>query len=85
MKAKKQHVDALKQSKNNQNSSKIIKISQSFKQLTNNEKLQRINGAVNLLQQLKDTKFDENQVCVIKKKSLMNIEPIIFRLDQFNF
>lgn len=64
MKTKEQHVDALKQSKNNKNSTISNKISESFKKLTNTEKLQRINGAVNLLQHLKDLKTDENQVCV---------------------
>ncbi|XP_031636245.1 myb-binding protein 1A [Contarinia nasturtii] len=62
MKAKEQHVDALKQSKNNKNSNIGNKISESFKKLTNSEKLNRINGAVNLLQHLKEIKIDENQV-----------------------
>lgn len=82
MKAKKQHVDALKPSKNNQNSNKIIKISQSFKQLTRNEKLHRINGAINLLQQFKGTKVEENQVCVSK---IVHGTSYFFRLDQFDF
>lgn len=65
MKAKEQHVDALKQSKKlNKKSIKTKKISQSFRKLTNNEKLARINGAVSLLQHLKEIKVDENQVCV---------------------
>lgn len=65
MKAKEQHVDALKQSKNHKNSNISSKISTSFKKLTNSEKLNRINGAVCLLQHLKEIKIDENQVCVI--------------------
>lgn len=66
MKATEQHVDALKQSKkNNKKSIARARISQSFKKLTNNEKLNRINGAVNLLQHLKEIKVDENQVCII--------------------
>lgn len=64
MKAKEQHVDALQQSKNNKKSKSTQKISLSFKKLTNGEKLNRINGAVNLLQKLKEIKSDENQVCV---------------------
>lgn len=68
MKAKEQHVDALKQGTKNQKNLNISKkISGSFKKLTNNEKLQRINGAVNLLQHLKGIKTDENQVCVLSR------------------
>lgn len=66
MKAKEQHVDALQQSKNNKKTKSTQKISLSFKKLTNGEKLNRINGAVNLLQKLKEIKSDdENQVCFI--------------------
>lgn len=65
MKAQEQHVDALHQSKNNKNANFTNKISESFKKLTNSEKLNRINGAVNLLQHLKQIKSDENQVNVI--------------------
>lgn len=62
MKAKEQHVDALQQSKNNKNSNITNKISESFKKLTNSEKLNRINGAVSLLQQFKGINSDEDQV-----------------------
>lgn len=66
MKANQQHVDALQRSKNNKNSNINNRISESFKKLTNNDKLNRINGAVNLLQHLKGIKLDEDdQVCVI--------------------
>lgn len=71
MKAKEQHVDALKQSKkSNKKSAKSGKISQSFKKLTNNEKLARINGAVSLLQHLKEIKVDENQVRVLLRLTI---------------
>lgn len=62
MKAKEQHVDALQQSKNNKNSNISNKISESFKKLTNSEKLNRINGAVSLLQHFKGINSDEDQV-----------------------
>lgn len=63
MKSKEEHVDLLVQTKNNIKSSINNKISESFKKITNSEKLNRINGAVNLLQQLKEIKNDGNQVC----------------------
>ena len=75
MKAKEQHVDALKQSKKlNKKSIKSNKISQSFKKLTNNEKLARINGAVSLLQHLKEIKVDENQVCVLSRLTIYDAQ-----------
>lgn len=56
MKSNEQHVDALQQSKTKQ-------ILEALKRLTHSEKLQRIDEAVNLLQQLKDIgTSDENQV-----------------------
>lgn len=65
MKATEQHVDALEQSKNNENAQINRKKSESFKKLTNSDKLKRINGAVNLLQQFKELNVAENQVCVL--------------------
>ena len=80
MKAKEQHVDALKQSKKlNKKSIKSNKISQSFKKLTNNEKLARINGAVSLLQHLKEIKVDENQVCVLSRLRIYDAQ-ILFSI-----
>lgn len=75
MKAKEQHVDALQQSKNNKNSNITNKISESFKKLTNSEKLNRINGAVSLLQQFKGINSDEDQVWFV----------IIFLIDWKQF
>lgn len=78
MKANEQHVHASQRSKNNKNSNINDRISESFKKLTNNDKLNRINGAVNLLQHLKTIKLDENQVCVIIWR---NSTGTIFRLE----
>lgn len=62
MKAKEQHVDALQQSKNNKNAKISNTISESFKKLTNCEKLNRIDGAVSLLQHIKYIKTEDDQV-----------------------
>lgn len=66
MKVKKQHVDSSKGKQNLQpNPIKSInsKVFDSFNQLTNEHKLQRINGAVGLLQHLAKNQEDtENKV-----------------------
>lgn len=62
MKSVEQHVDGLAQTKNNKKPLINNKISESFKSITNIDKLNRINGAVSLLQLLKEFKSDENQV-----------------------
>lgn len=62
MKSKEQHVGSLVQTKNNKNPTINDKISDSFKQITNSEKLNRIKGAVNLLNHFKEVNNDENQV-----------------------
>lgn len=64
MKVKQQHVDA---STGTKNPIKTInsKVFDSFNQLTNAGKVQRINGAVELLQHLSKNQHDiENKVCV---------------------
>lgn len=61
--SKEQHVDGLVKTKNNKNSINNNKISESYKKLTQSEKLNRINGAVDLIQHLKAIKNDESQVC----------------------
>lgn len=62
--SKEQHVDGLVQTKNNKNSVNNNKISESYKKLTQSEKLIRINGAVDLIQHLKAIKNNESQVCI---------------------
>lgn len=83
MKAKEQHVDALQQSKNNKNSNITNKISESFKKLTNSEKLNRINGAVSLLQHFKGINSDEDQVWFVI--IFFDWLKTIFRLEEYNF
>lgn len=72
MMSKEQHVDGLVQTKNNKNSINNNKISESYKKLTQSEKLKRINGAVDLIQHLKAIKNDENQVCRGEFKIFLN-------------
>lgn len=79
MKAKEQHVD-LHQSKIKKNSNNTNEISESFKKLTNSEKLNRINGAVNLLQQFKQIQVAENQVCHHSHADFL-IKRVFFRLE----
>lgn len=66
MKSHEQHVEgALEKSTigNSKNHKSPLKFLEAFKRLTNSEKLQRINEAVNLLQQLKQIERpDDDQV-----------------------
>lgn len=84
MKSKEQHVDASQISKTDKNTKLNNKISESFQQLRKNEKLSRINGAITLLQQIKELKGDENEVnnSIFKTKRsiiLSNLVKFVFR------
>lgn len=72
MKSNEQHVDALEKSttintnsKNHKTKNPKLNFLDAIKRLTHSEKLERINEAVNLLQQLKDIEKsdDDDQVC----------------------
>lgn len=74
MKSTEQHVDALEKSttnsKNHKSKNPKLNFLDAFKRLTHSEKLQRINEAVNLLQQLKEIEKsddDDNQVCTVQR------------------
>lgn len=74
MKSNEKHVDSLPQSKNNnkivKTTSNISAVSNSFEKLRDNNKITRINAAINLIQQLKDLQSDENQVRFQYRKSI---------------
>lgn len=68
MKSNEQHVDALEQSttntianSKNRKSKNTKSFLDAFKRLTHSEKLQRIDEAVNLLQQLKEIKTSDGE------------------------
>lgn len=70
MKSKVQHVEPSVTNKKDKIVSLNNKISESFQQLTKNEKLLRISGAINLLQQLKEVNDDEHEVCAIDRSQV---------------